>query len=240
MEFQVIPDYEENKTRMIGEYTMTNMEQYKRPVKHVIDISTWSRRGNFEFFRDFINPNLGVTVRVDASHAYHAAKTKGVSFFLSYFYAILGAVNEIPEFHYRFDQEDNVVYYDRIDGLAPIRVEEKDNFAEMVFPFAEDFDAFCQTAREVIALAASTDPYEQAETMTDYNVILVSALPKLDFSSFCNTQRDRRGNDYPLCVIGKMGYDKTMPISITVHHGFADGEHISRFFELVQEKLNML
>jgi len=240
LEFQVIPDYEENKTRMIGEYTMTNMEQYKRPVKHVVDISTWSRRGNFEFFRDFINPNLGVTVRVDASYAYHAAKTKGVSFFLSYFYAILGAVNEIPEFHYRFDQEDNVVYYDRIDGLAPIRVEEKDNFAEMVFPFAEDFDAFCQTAREVIALAASTDPYEQAETMTDYNVILVSALPKLDFSSFCNTQRDRRGNDYPLCVIGKMGYDKTMPISITVHHGFADGEHISRFFELVQEKLNML
>ena len=203
----------------------------------MIDISTWSRRGNFEFFRDFINPNLGVTVRVDASHAYRTAKTNGVSFFLSYFYAILGAVNEIEEFHYRFDQDDNIVYYDRIDGLAPIRVEEKDNFAEMVFPFAEDFDTFCQTAREVITLAASTDPYEQAETMTDYNVILVSALPKLDFTSFCNTQRDRRGNDYPLCVIGKMGDNKTMPISITVHHGFADGEHISRFFELVQEKL---
>ena len=119
-------------------------------------------------------------------------------------------------------------------------MEEKDNFAEMVFPFSEDFNSFCQTAQEVIALAASTDPYEQAETMTDYNVILVSALPKLDFTSFCNTQRDRRGNDYPLCVIGKMGDDKKMPISITVHHGFADGEHISRFFELVQEKLNSL
>ena len=219
---------------------MTNMKQYKRPGKRMIDISTWSRRGNFEFFRDFINPNLGVTVRVDASHAYRTAKTNGVSFFLSYFYAILGAVNEIEEFHYRFDQDDNIVYYDRIDGLAPIRVEEKDNFAEMVFPFAEDFDTFCQTAREVITLAASTDPYEQAETMTDYNVILVSALPKLDFTSFCNTQRDRRGNDYPLSVIGKMGDNKTMPISITVHHGFADGEHISRFFELVQEKLNKL
>ncbi len=219
---------------------MANIEQYKRPGKRVIDIPTWSRRGNFEFFSDFINPNLGVTVRVDAGHAYHTAKTNGVSFFLSYFYAILGAVNEIEEFHYRFDQEGNVVYYDRIDGLAPIRVEEKDNFAEMIFPYAEDFDTFCQTAREVIALAVSIDPYEQAEAMTDYNVILVSALPKLDFTSFCNTQRDRRGNDYPLCVIGKMGDDKTMPISITVHHGFADGEHISRFFELVQEKLNKL
>ena len=123
---------------------MTNMEQDKSPGKRVIDISTWSRRSNFEFFRDFVNPNLGVTARVDVRHAYDAAKTNGVSFFLSYFYAILCAVNEIQEFHYRFDQEGNVVYYDRIDGLAPIRVEEKDNFAEMVFPFAEDFDTFCQ------------------------------------------------------------------------------------------------
>ena len=219
---------------------MTNREAYKRPEKRVIDLSTWSRRGNFEFFRDFINPNLGVTVRVDARHAYDAAKAKGVSFFLSYFHAILGAVNAIPEFHYRFDREGKVVYYDRIDGLAPIRVEERDNFAEMVFPFTEDFDAFCRTAREVIALAASTDPYEQAEAMTDYNVILVSALPKLDFTSLCNTQRSPWGNDYPLCVIGKMGDDKKMPVSITVHHGFADGEHISRFFELLQEKLNQL
>ena len=74
------------------------MGQYKRPEKTIIDVSAWSRRGNFEFFRDFINPNLGVTVRVDVSHAYAAAKAKGVSFFLSYFYAILGAVNEIQEF----------------------------------------------------------------------------------------------------------------------------------------------
>ena len=130
--------------------------------------------------------------------------------------------------------------YDRIDGLAPIRVPEKDNFAEMVFPFSENFDTFCETARRVIANAASTDPYELADGMADYNVILVSALPGLDFTSFCNTQRDKHGNDYPLCVIGKMGEDKMMPVSVTVHHGFADGEHISRFFELLQEKLNRL
>ena len=219
---------------------MQNPGLYKKPEKCVVDIATWSRRGNFEFFRDFINPNLGVTVRVDVSHAYAAAKAKGVSFFLSYFYAILSAVNEIQEFRYRFDREGNVVCYDRIDGLAPIRVEEKDNFAEMVFPYAEDFDGFCQTAGQVKALAASVDPYELADAMTDYNVVLVSALPKLDFTSFCNTQRDRRGNDYPLFVIGKMGDDKTMPISITVHHGFVDGEHISRFFELLQNKLDRL
>ena len=219
---------------------MAKKEQILNPQKQIIDISTWKRRDNYAFFSDFLNPNLGVTVRVDAAHAYAAAKEKGVSFFLSYFYAVLCAVNAIEEFRYRFDGEGNIVLYERIDGLAPIRVPEKDNFAEMVFPFAENFDTFCETARRVIANAASTDPYEQADGMKEYNVILVSALPKLDFTSFCNTQRDEHGNDYPLCVIGKMGEDKKMPVSVTVHHGFADGEHISRFFELLQENLNRL
>ena len=115
---------------------MQNTELYKKPDKQVIDISTWSRRGNFEFFRDFYNPNLGVTVRVDVRHAYSVAKAKGVSFFLSYFYAVLSAVTEIEEFRYRFDRDGTIVCYDRIDGLAPIRVEEKNNFAELVFPFS--------------------------------------------------------------------------------------------------------
>ena len=219
---------------------MSNMQQNKRVQKQLIDISAWNRRDNFDFFCDFCNPNLGVTVRVDATHAYTAAKQKGVSFFLSYFYAVLSAANEIEEFRYRFDKDGNVVLYDRIDGLAPIRVEEKNNFAEMIFPFADDFETFTRTARKVIARAAVTDPYEQAEAMTDYNVMLVSALPKLDFTSFSNTQRAPQGNDYPLCVIGKMGEDRRMPVSLTIHHGFADGEHISRFFELLQEKLNQL
>ena len=59
---------------------MTNMEQDKSPGKRVIDISTWSRRSNFEFFRDFVNPNLGVTVRVDVRHAYDAVKQTGFHF----------------------------------------------------------------------------------------------------------------------------------------------------------------
>jgi chloramphenicol O-acetyltransferase len=76
--------------------------------------------------------------------------------------------------------------------------------------------------------------------MEEYHVMLVSTLPKLDFISFCNTQRDQRGNEYPLCVTGKMGDDKRMPVSITMHHGFADGKHVSRSFELLRKKLSTL
>lgn len=206
--------------------------------KQIIDRATWSRVQNFDFFRDFVNPNIGVTVRVDALHAFSAAKAETRSFFLRYFHAILSAANAIEEFHYRIDREDNIVRYNRIDGLATIRVEEKNNFAEMRFPYKENLDEFCQTAREIISQAASCDPYEQEECLTEYDVMLVSALPGLDFTSICSTQRSQQGNDYPLCIVGKMGCDHSMPIALTVHHGFIDGEHITKFFDLLQKYLN--
>jgi len=39
---------------------MTNMEQDKSPGKRVIDISTWSRRSNFEFSAILSTPTLGL------------------------------------------------------------------------------------------------------------------------------------------------------------------------------------
>lgn len=206
--------------------------------KTIIDPNTWKRKKNFDFFRDFINPNLGVSVRVDVSHAYSQAKEKHYSFFLSYFHALLCASNGIEEFHYRLDREGNIVYYDRINGLAPIRVEEYDNFAELRFPYYENFSDFCVHAEEIKKQAAITDPYAQEYGLTDYNVFFVSALPNLDFTFICSTQRSRLGNDYPLCIVGKMGADMTIPITLTVHHGFIDGEHISRFFTMLQQKLD--
>ena len=205
--------------------------------KRIIDPRTWDRKKNFDFFRDFVNPNLGVSVRLDVSRAYLQAKEKQCSFFLLYFYALLYACNAIEEFHYRLDRDGNIVYYDRIDGLAPIRVEEYDNFAELRFPYCKSLSDFCVRAEEIKKQAKTTDPYAQEYALTDFNVLFVSALPNLDFTSICSTQRSQQGNDYPLCIVGKMGEDMMMPVTLTVHHGFVDGEHISRFFTILQQYL---
>jgi chloramphenicol O-acetyltransferase len=68
--------------------TIPNMEAYARPKIRVIDLPAWTRRDNHEFFRDFLYPNLGVMVRVDAGHAYSAAKERGIPFIPCDFYAI--------------------------------------------------------------------------------------------------------------------------------------------------------
>lgn len=70
-------------------------------MKHIVDIETWERKDNYNFFRGFANSWIAITSEVDCTEAYNHAKTNGKSFFLYYLYAILRAANEIKEFRYR-------------------------------------------------------------------------------------------------------------------------------------------
>lgn len=72
----------------------------------------------------------------------------------------------------------------------------------------------------------------------EYDVVLVSAVLDLPFSSMSCTQRHKNGNDYPLINVGMMDADYRMPIALSVHHGFVDGEHIADFYRIVQFTLD--
>lgn len=205
---------------------------------HLVDLSTWPRRVNMEFFAEFLNPTVCVTVPVDASRAFRRAKEGGGTFFLRYFHAILRATNDIPELHYRLDREGRVVRYDRIDGLAPIRLKGMDRFAELRFRFYADYTTFVEAAAATMARAATTEAYSAENSLSGFDMVLVSAVPELAFTSVTGTLRSRNGNDYPLFTVGKMGSDGMMPMALSIHHGFVDGEHVTRFFRLVQDYLD--
>lgn len=88
-------------------------------MKHIIDINTWERKRITNSFL-VSNHNLyHFWSRVCRSKA--RAKAAGESFFLHYLYAVLRAVNEIPEFRFRIDAEGRAVYFDHVDMLTPIR-----------------------------------------------------------------------------------------------------------------------
>ena len=91
-------------------------------MKHIVDIETWERKDNYNFFRGFANSWIAITSEVDCTEAYNHAKANGKSFFLYYLYAILRAANEIKEFRYRWDKNGQVVYHDTVDVISPIAV----------------------------------------------------------------------------------------------------------------------
>ena len=57
-------------------------------MKHIIDIETWERRDNYNFFRNFHNSWISITSEVDCTEAFPAAKAAKRSFFLYYLYAV--------------------------------------------------------------------------------------------------------------------------------------------------------
>ena len=212
-------------------------------MKHIIDINTWERKENYEFFLGFQNPTISITSEVECAGAKARAKAADESFFLHYLYAVLRAVNEIPEFRFRIDAEGRVVYFDHVDMLTPIKVKENGRFFTIRLPWNTDFQTFYTTAKAIINdIDPNGNPYDMEKVGGKdlLDVILLSATPDLYFTSLTCTQEHRHGSNYPLMNAGKAILKEgklVMPIAMTIHHGFIDGHHLSLFYKKVEEWL---
>lgn len=214
-------------------------------MKHIVDIETWSRRDNYRFFQGFDNCWMSLTTEFDCTTALQSAKRERRSFFIHYLYAILRAVNEVPEMRYRTDSEGRVCYYDTVDALTPIAMKDG-GFYSVRIPFKKDFNAFYDAARSIVEGTPSDgNPYTEENAVIekgDYDVILLSAVPKLYFTGYVPTMRSAgQAQLYPLFLAGKAIEREGrwwMPLAWTFSHEFVDGEHFARFAELVQQYLN--
>ena len=216
-------------------------------MKHIVDIDTWVRRDNYRFFESFVSSWYAVATEIDCTEARAAAKGCGRSFFLYYLYAVVRAANEVDELRYRVDKQGQVVFHDQVDIITPIAVPGR-TFYTVRIPYHPDFDTFYREARRIItSIPEDGDPYgtdKQIARQGDFDVFLLSATPKLYFTSITYTQQSvGHPLDYPLMNAGKAitrAGRLYMPIALTVSHAFADGAHISLFFEKVEQTLKEL
>ena len=214
------------------------------PRRQIIDIESWERKDNFNFFRNFLNPCITITSEVECSAAREKAKANGESFFLPYLYAILRAANEIKELRFRVDNEGQILYFETVDVLCPVRMHANGKFYTVRIPWKEDFGDFHREARHIIdSIPEDGDPYATENGSSEdqrYSVILVSATPDLYFTSMTHTQERPSGSSYPLLNVGKAVVRDgrlVMPVAINVHHGFVDGAHLATFFQKVEAYL---
>src|ERR1035437_31452 len=117
-------------------------------MKYEIDLATWKRREHFEVFRNFDEPLFGITVKVECSKAYHAAKESGYPFSLYYLYLSLKAVNEIEEFRYRIEG-DKVVCYDSV-GAGPTIFREDETYGVGYMKYYNEIDKFMSEAKVAV------------------------------------------------------------------------------------------
>ena len=213
-------------------------------MKQIVDLTTWRRRGSFEFFRPFLNPFITVTSEIACTGSREQARHEGSTFFLRYLYAILSGVNAIEEFRYRIDAREQVVLFDQVDALTFVATDNRGTFRSQRIPYHPDYRKFVSEAIPLMQPDVVVDPFEaEKEMLADeqIDVVAVSAVPSMYFTSIVPAQENRYGSSYPLFTVGKMqqreGVER-IPISISAHHGFVDGYQIGALLNHMETMLN--
>lgn len=170
-------------------------------MRHIVDIETWERRDNYNFFRSFVNSWYSITTEIDCTEASAAARASGHSFFLYYLYAVVRSANEVPELRYRTDKNGQVIFHDEVDIISPIAIPGK-TFYTVRIPYHEDFKRFYAEAYELITnIPEDGNPYGAEEELAkqgDYDVVHLSAVPKMYFTATTYTLAEvGNGCSYP-------------------------------------------
>ncbi len=202
-------------------------------MRKEIDITSWSRKDHYNFFKGFEEPFFGVTVEIDCEKAYNHCKTNNESFFLYYLYQSLNAANQVDPFRYRI-VEDEVYEYDSVHASPTInRPDGTFGFAYM--DFQPTFDVFKIAAKTEIDLVQASSGLTPAASGA--NVIHYSSIPWLKFTSLSHARSFKFKDSCPKISFGKLVNNK-MPVSIHVHHALMDGKSVGEFVAIFQDLMN--
>lgn len=206
-------------------------------MKQLLNLATWERKDQYQFFKQFDEPFFGVCVLVDVTQAYQYAKEQNVSFFLYYLYQSLVAANEVESFRYRIQGEE-VWIFDEIHASPTIN-RPNGTFGFAYFDYQKDFQTFLTEAQEEINRIQNTTGLVPA--LSGENVIHYSSVPWINFTGISHARAYSFPDSCPKISFGKMTEDRGrrwMPMSVHVHHALMDGFHVSQYIDRFQELLN--
>lgn len=206
-------------------------------MKKEINISEWNRKDHYHFFSQFEEPFFGVTVQIDCTEAYRQSKKNNQSFFLYYLYRALQAANTVEAFRYRIIN-GKVYLFEQVNA-SPTISRPDNTFGFSYIDYEEDENSFYENAKQTIRDVQRSKGLKPA--ISGENVIHFSAVPWLDFTSISHARSFTFPDSCPKISFGKMTDKdgvKTMPVSVHVHHGLADGYHVGLFVAQFQRLMD--
>lgn len=196
-----------------------------------IDLSNDPRRAQFDYFCNFRDPYVSVTVPVDITRLCE----RGTPLFLSYLWCAIRAANAVPELRRRIDG-DRVVEYDRCLSSHTVALP-NGSYCYCTLDCEKPFDEFLPYAQ------AETERAKRAASLTDgadaAQLFFVTALPWLPFSSLSLPVPEPPDSNVRISFGGitEQNGRSLLPVNLTAHHALADGIHLSRFFAAMQERI---
>jgi chloramphenicol O-acetyltransferase type A len=207
----------------------------------IIDLAKWNRGEHFKFYQHASQPWFNITADVNATKLMATCKNNNISFFHAYLYLTQVAVNQHDAFKIRIVDDEVRIYQDIAISCAILANDETMRFCDIAYstPFKQ-FDSVATETQEKV----KNSPFIAAEffgQVMAQNVIHMSVIPWVSFSSFSNARNTSCVDSIPKIIYGKAqkkAEGLMMPLSVEVHHGVMDGLQVGRFFETIQRLFN--
>jgi chloramphenicol O-acetyltransferase type A len=202
-----------------------------------IDLASWSRREHFEVFRAFHYAHFNICAPVDTTALVRAVREQSISVNTAVVYVLTRAANDVPEFRRRI-RDGAVVEHEVVHPSSTVMVE-GDVFTFSFFDYQEDFAAFARHVAEATARVRA-DP-SLADPPGRDDLLFMTAIPWVSFTSFAHPIATTPADSIPRFAWGRISDrdgQRTMPLSVQVHHALVDGVHAGRWYERVQAYLD--
>ena len=200
----------------------------------IIDVDTWSRKQQFEMFRDWDYPHFNICAEIDITRLHRQCRQIGISRFNGILYGVSKIANDIEEFRQRIRGEEVVQH--RVVHPSYTVLTEENTFCFCETTYSEDINIFSDRTNRAILRAKENPSLEDEPGRDDY--LFISSLPWVRFTSVSHPIHMSPADSIPRITWGRfteVHKRVIMPLSVQVHHGLADGYHVGRFFELFQQ-----
>ena len=205
-----------------------------------IDLNAWSRGNLFQFYIDKMRIVMSLTVDIDVQNLKLYSKKTGIPCYPLMLWVVSKVINNHDEFKYSWDNEGNLIRWDYVSPSYTDFHSDDENFTKMVTEYSDDLTEFYGR------VMADRERYKNDRAMLDnqpLNFFDVSCLPWVKYQHFDVHVFDEGKFLAPVVTWGK--YEQTedkllMPLTMNIHHAVADGFHLSRFFNEVQELIDSL
>jgi chloramphenicol O-acetyltransferase type A len=204
-----------------------------------LDLTTWSRRDVFEFFRTFDKPYFNICTRLDVTNLLnHLRQGPKRSVSLAYHYFALRIANELEPFRYRL-RGDQVLIHDVIHGGTTVLLP-NESFILVYFNYDDDFDLFMAGAMKSVSEGLSGEGLFRPLREHDARIHFTT-VPWIAFTSFSHARNWGREDSVPKIALGKFTEENGctwLPFSVEVHHSLVDGYHVGQYLTRLQDALS--
>lgn len=204
----------------------------------VIQLETWKRKEHYHLFSQMDNPFAGVMADIECTAAYLRSKSQKTSIFSQYLFASTKAINQVDELKMRV-VDNQIVVFDTIDcGTTVLRND--GTFAFTYIPFENDFEKFCNELSKEKREVYNSSGLRLKTGNRKIDMIHHSTFPWRRITGINHPRIFKTDDAIPKITFGKI-YEKEqrfyLPTSIEVHHGLADGIHMAKYFDLLENYL---